>query len=95
MQEKNNIVKKKVLVGVVISTKMEKTAVVEVERTFRHPVVGKVMYSKKRYKVHDENSVLKDGYTIEFYEGRPISKTKYTYLHRIIKTNENEKGIKE
>lgn len=78
---------KRVMSGVVISDKMDKTIVVETERTFRHPVVGKTMRSTKKYKVHDEASQAHVGDLVEFFEGRPVSKTKYMYLGRIIKQN--------
>jgi small subunit ribosomal protein S17 len=78
---------KRVWSGVVISDKMDKTIVVGTERTFRHQLLGKTMRSTKNYKVHDESGQAKVGDLVEFYEGRPISKTKYMYLGRIIKHN--------
>ena len=71
-------------VGTVVSDKMEKTVVVEYERAFKHKDFHKILRSTKKYKVHDENSVAKIGDKIEFFEGRPVSKTKYMYLHRVI-----------
>ncbi len=75
---------KKMFVGTVVSDKMEKTVVVEYERAFKHKDFHKILRSTKKYKVHDENSVAKIGDKIEFFEGRPVSKTKYMYLHRVI-----------
>ncbi len=75
---------KKTLVGEVISDKMDKTVVVKMERTFRHPLFGKTMRRSKKYKVHDEQNAAKTGDLVEFYEGRPVSKTKYMYLSRVI-----------
>jgi small subunit ribosomal protein S17 len=75
---------KKLLVGTVVSDKMQKTVVVEYARAFKHQKFQKIVRTTKKYKVHDENSVAKIGDKIEFYEGRPVSKTKYMYLHRII-----------
>jgi small subunit ribosomal protein S17 len=75
---------KKSLVGEVISDKMDKTVVVKMERTFRHPLLGKTMRRSKKYKVHDEQNAAKTGDLVEFYEGRPVSKTKYMYLSRVI-----------
>jgi small subunit ribosomal protein S17 len=77
--------KKNVLRGVVVSNKMDKTIVVEHERTYRNSKVQKVMKTVKKYKVHDENEQAQVGDTVEFYEGRPVSKTKYMYLARVIK----------
>lgn len=78
---------KRVMSGVVISDKMDKTIVVRSERTFRHPLLGKTMRCNKKYKVHDESGQAHVGDLVEFYEGRPASKTKYMYLGRIIKQN--------
>ena len=82
--EETKETKRTLLVGKVISNKMQKTVVVEVERASVHPVYGKVVRRTKTYKVHDEQGVAKEGDTVEFYEGRPVSKTKYMYLSRIV-----------
>ena len=69
--------KRKVVSGVVVSDKMTKTAVVFVERTYRHPKYGKVVKSAKRYYAHDGSanpSKVGDVVTIE--ECRPMSKLK-------------------
>jgi small subunit ribosomal protein S17 len=78
---------KHVLVGKVISDKMDKTVVVKVDRSYEHPVFHKTMRREKNYKVHDENELAKVGDIIEFYEGRPVSKTKYMYLVRVMQTS--------
>ena len=83
----NNKQKKQILVGEVVSDKMEKTLVVESERTFIHPQFHKTIRIKKSYKVHDENAQAKVGDTIEFCEGRPVSKTKYMYFVRVVQNN--------
>ncbi len=75
---------KHILTGEVISDKMDKTVVVKVERTYTHPRFNKVIRSSKKYKVHDETETAKVGDIVEIYEGRPLSKTKYMYLARII-----------
>ena len=77
--------KGKIYVGKVVSDKMDKTIVVKTERTFRHLRFRKILKKIKKYKVHDEHKKTKIGDTVEFYEGRPISKTKYMYLIRVIK----------
>lgn len=78
--------KKSGLVGKVVSDKMEKTVVVETTRVFKHPRVHKILRKTKKYKVHDEQGLARIGDTIEFYEGKPLSKTKYMYLSRIVKS---------
>jgi len=71
-------------VGKVVSNKMDKTVVVEMVRTYTHPVFHKTMHKTKKYKVHDEQELAHVGDTVEFYEGRPVSKTKYMYLARVL-----------
>ena len=75
---------KKFVRGVVESDKMEKTIVVRVERTYVHKRFGKVMRTSKKYAVHDEHKQAHIGDTVEIYEGRPVSKTKYMYLQRVV-----------
>lgn len=70
--------------GVVVSDKMDKTLVVEVTRTFRHSEFDKTLKSLKKYKVHDENNQGKMGDIVEFFEGKPMSKTKHMHLARIV-----------
>ena len=72
--------------GIVVSDKMDKTIVVKAERDYIHRLLGKVMRTTKKYKVHDEKQVAKTGDIVEFYEGRPASKTKYMYLKRVVKS---------
>lgn len=74
----------RILRGQVISDKMDKTIVVEVDRTYKHPVFHKTMHEMKKYKVHDENEAADIGDVVEFYEGRPVSKSKYMYLARVV-----------
>lgn len=75
---------KQLYMGKVVSDKMDKTVVVEIVRTFTHPQFLKTVRTTKKYKVHDEQSLAQVGDTIEFYEGRPVSKTKYMYLARVV-----------
>lgn len=83
--EKSKKENKQLYVGQVLSDKMDKTIVVKTVRTVRHPLFHKIMRKVKKYKVHDEQGVAKVGDTVEFFEGRPLSKTKYMYLARIVK----------
>jgi len=82
---------KRILSGVVVSDKMDKTVVVKIKRTYKHSWVDKTMRSFKNYKVHDERNQAKVGDLIEFYEGRPVSKTKYMYLERVVKQDSADK----
>ncbi|ACL56906.1 30S ribosomal protein S17 [Methylobacterium nodulans] len=67
---------KRVLQGVVISDKQDKTVVVKVERRFTHPVMKKTVRRSKNYHAHDENNVAKVGQTVFIEESRPYSKLK-------------------
>lgn len=71
-------------IGEVVSDKMDKTIVVKVSRTHTDETFHKVLRSSKKYKVHDEKEQAKIGDKVEFYEGRPVSKTKYMYLSRVV-----------
>lgn len=66
----------KVLRGVVVSDKMDKTVVVKVNRYIKHPKYQKYYTISKRYKAHDENNTKKVGETVEIVETRPMSKDK-------------------
>ncbi|HEY8425458.1 MAG TPA: 30S ribosomal protein S17 [Limnochordales bacterium] len=68
--------KRKVREGVVVSNKMMKTVVVEVERLVRHPVLGKVLRRTSRFKAHDENNECQEGDRVLIMETRPLSKEK-------------------
>jgi small subunit ribosomal protein S17 len=67
---------KRVLQGVVVSDKMDKTVVVKVERRVMHPVYKKFIRRSKKYSAHDEGNVHKVGDTVRIEECRPISKSK-------------------
>ena len=67
---------KKILKGVVVSDKPNKTITVIVERKYQHPVLKKVIKSKKKYSVHDENNKYKNGDNVTIVESKPYSKTK-------------------
>ncbi|MGO4705038.1 30S ribosomal protein S17 [Microvirga sp. 2MCAF38] len=67
---------KRVLQGVVISDKQDKTVVVKVERRFTHPVMKKTVRRTKHYHAHDENNTAKVGQTVSIEESKPISKLK-------------------
>jgi small subunit ribosomal protein S17 len=71
---------KRVLQGVVVSDKQDKTVVVKVERRFTHPVLKKTVRRTKNYHAHDENNTAKVGDTVFIEESRPISKLKQWVL---------------
>ncbi len=67
---------KKVLTGVVISDKPNKTITVLVERKYQHPVLKKIVKVKKKYNAHDENNKFKNGDKVSIKESKPFSKNK-------------------
>jgi small subunit ribosomal protein S17 len=67
---------KRILQGVVVSDKGNKTVVVYVERRFKHPLLQKIIRRSKKYSAHDETNQFKIGDEIRIEECRPISKTK-------------------
>src|SRR5262249_42036885 len=67
---------KRVLEGVVVSDKQNKTVTVLVERRFTHPLLQKTVRRSKKYHAHDENNACKVGELVRIEEHRPISKTK-------------------
>ena len=67
---------KKVLNGIVISNKPNKTVTVLVERKYQHPVLKKVIKVKKKYNAHDENNKFKNGDKVSIVESKPFSKNK-------------------
>ena len=67
---------KRIMQGVVVSDKMDKTVVVNVERKFPHPLYKKYIKRSKRYHAHDEDNTHKVGDTVSIQECRPLSKTK-------------------
>ena len=68
--------KGKILKGVVISDKMNKTVVVSVSRFVKHPLYGKFYKVSKKYKAHDAENKYKIGDKVEIMETKPISKDK-------------------
>jgi small subunit ribosomal protein S17 len=67
---------KRILKGNVVSSKGNKTIVVEVKRRFKHPFYGKIISRSKKYHAHDENNKFKKGDFVKIIESKPISKLK-------------------
>jgi small subunit ribosomal protein S17 len=83
MSETGSIVRK-IIVGTVVSNRMDKTAVVQVQRRFAHPVFKKYVSKRVKYKVHDERNDLNVGDTVRIVETRPLSKNKRWKLLEIV-----------
>ena len=67
---------KKILTGIIVSDKPNKTITVLVERKYQHPVLKKVLKVKKKYNAHDENNKFKNGDRVSIIESKPFSKSK-------------------
>jgi small subunit ribosomal protein S17 len=67
---------KRILQGVVISDKMDKTVTVQVERRFKHTLYKKFIRRSKKYAAHDETNAVKVGDVVKIQECRPMSKRK-------------------
>ena len=81
------------LMGTVTSDKMDKTVVVEIRRTYRHPLVGKVVHDFKRVKAHDENNECKIGDKVMIVESRPLSREKRWVVQSIIRHEEKSADV--
>jgi small subunit ribosomal protein S17 len=76
--------RRKTRIGYVVSDKMQKTIVVELEDRVRHPLYGKIIRTTKKVKAHDENSVAGIGDRVSLMETRPLSATKRWRLVEIL-----------
>lgn len=80
----NNESNGRTMVGKVVSDKMQKTIVVQIERTVKHPKYGKILKRKTKLHAHDEKEQGKLGNTVKIRETRPISKLKCWELVEVI-----------
>ena len=78
------------LVGRVTSDKMDKTVVVAVDRTMRHPLYQKVVRTTKKYMAHDEENSASEGDIVRIVESRPISRNKRWVVQEIVKSGAEE-----
>lgn len=72
------------MVGKVVSDKMQKTVVVLIERTVKHPKYGKILKRTTKLHAHDENQVAKIGNVVKIRESRPMSKLKSWVLVEVV-----------
>lgn len=72
------------LTGRVVSDKMDKSAVVMVERKVRHPLYGKYIRRSTKLHIHDENNECRQGDTVTIKQTRPVSKTKSWALLEVV-----------
>jgi small subunit ribosomal protein S17 len=76
--------KRKLRIGVVVSDKSNKTRQVSIERTYRHSLYERVLRSKDKFIVHDEENISHVGDTVKIMESRPLSKTKRWVLVEVV-----------
>ncbi len=85
MEERNL---RKVMIGTVTSNKMDKTIVVSVETSVRHPLYGKIVKRTYKLKAHDEENVCQIGDKVKVMETRPLSKDKRWRLVEVVQKAE-------
>ena len=76
MSDESRTRNRKIITGTVVSNRMDKTAVVQTQRKFMHPVFKKFVSKRVKYKVHDEKNTLDIGDTVRIMETRPLSRDK-------------------
>lgn len=82
--------RRKIFIGEVVSDKMDKTVVVKVERTERHPLYGKVVKKHKKFYAHDEKNECRVGDIVKIMETRPLSKLKRWIVLEILERKGSE-----
>jgi small subunit ribosomal protein S17 len=91
MTEQNNIqVSQRTVIGKVISNKMDKTIVVQVERKVKHPLYGKIVKRYSKMYAHDESNTCQVGDVVEIQQTRPLSKTKRWKLIEILRKEDQQ-----
>lgn len=75
---------RRTIIGIVVSNKMDKTAVVSVTRRVQHPLYKKIIKRTTKYKVHDAENACNMGDKVRIAETRPLSKTKAFELIEIV-----------
>lgn len=80
-KERGNVKK---LVGVVVSDKMDKTVVVQVERLVKHPVYKKYLRRRSKFAAHDETNQCRTGDTVQITQSRPISRSKRWRVSKVL-----------
>ncbi|MFZ9595069.1 MAG: 30S ribosomal protein S17 [Bdellovibrionia bacterium] len=84
-KSKNPLQKRREVVGTVVSDKMQKTIVVQVDRQVRHSLYHKYIEKSRRYKAHDEKNDARVGDRVSLVESRPLSREKRWVLQSIIR----------
>ncbi len=90
MSEAKSSVNRKIISGTVVSNKMDKTAVIQSQRKFAHPVYKKFVSRRVKYKVHDEKNTLDIGDVVRIVETRPLSRDKRWKLLEILEKTQKD-----
>jgi small subunit ribosomal protein S17 len=85
--------KRRRLEGTVVSNKMDKTAVVRIDRSYRHPLYGKVIKDSKKFMAHDENNECQIGDTVIIVESRPLSRHKRWVVQSIVRGDASARTV--
>jgi small subunit ribosomal protein S17 len=85
VDERNGLQRRREIVGIVVSDKMQKTIVVTVDRRVRHSLYGKYIVRTRRFKAHDEKNDAKIGDRVLLLESRPLSREKRWVLQSIVR----------
>ena len=86
---------RKFLDGIVVSDKMNKTRVVQVRWSIRHPKYPKIIRQAHKYKAHDENNTSKTGDLVRIMETRPLSKEKRWIIREVLQVAAKTVGVVE
>lgn len=86
MSEKTESKSSRTLRGKVVSSKMDKTIVVLIERKIKHPLYEKYIKRSTKVRAHDEDNVCKEGDVVAVMESKPISRTKQWKLVEVLET---------
>lgn len=86
--------KRRRITGTVVSNKMVKSVVVRIDRTYRHPLYGKVVRDSRKFMAHDETNACKPGDIVIMVESRPLSRHKRWVVERIVRTDESARAAK-
>lgn len=84
-EARNALQKRRVIVGTVVSDKMQKTIVVKVDRRVRHTLYKKYVEKSRRFKAHDETNEAKVGDQVSLVESRPLSRDKRWVLQTVLR----------
>jgi small subunit ribosomal protein S17 len=82
---RNPLERRRTMEGLVVSNKMQKTIVVEIDRSVRHGLYAKYLVRSNRYKVHDEKNDAKVGDRVSMVESKPLSKGKRWVLQKVLR----------